>query len=259
MPVRRIVAATVLLAALAVAPTTRAASYHHLDGRTITVHAPLGLERGHAILLHGFTGTHAFWRTQPAAGLLYRLQLQGYRVITPDLPYSGPRQGAKTRARLARNGDAGRGYVRGWRRAFHRILHWTEHRYGHKPTIVGGISWGGYHAMQAACATPSLAGWFAISPVVDPGALAEFHGLDTSAMTLDHCSARLAARPGSLSYGDADTRVGVLPQQHLAGLLATTAQTVRVRRYPGLDHTTTPAAIARVLRFTRTLCARSTA
>lgn len=244
----RLYAATLTTLALALPATANAAT---LDGRAITAHPPLTTERGHIILLHGFTGDHTYFNTAtPANSLLYQLRRQGYRVVTPDLPYHGPDQGAKIRARLTRDNDGGASYARMWRRAFHRIVRWTNRRYGHAPTIVGGISWGGFHAMQAACTEPHIAGWFAISPVVEVARLNEFAGFDTRGLSLDPCAHRLATMPGRMSYGDADTRVGVLPQQHLATLLANSSS-VRVRRYPGLDHTTTPAAIARVLRFTR--------
>lgn len=214
-----------------------------------TVYPATSHERAHAILLHGFTGDHTFYEQAPANTLLQGLRAQGYRVIVPDLPYSGPEQGPNTRARITQDADGGLSYTRQWRNTFRRLKRWTDKRYGHLPTIVGGISWGGWHAMQAACAMPSISGWFAISPVVDPGYLGELAGTDTGRMALGPCATRLRARAGSLSYGDQDTRVGVLPQRRLGALLR--GRSVHVKCYPGLDHTTTPAAIERALRWAK--------
>lgn len=103
--------------------------------------------------------------------------------------------------------------------------------------------------MQAACAMPSVRGWFAISPVVQPDYLMELQGVDTSRMGLDHCTPRLRARRGSLSYGDADPRVGVQPQRRLADMLA--GPLVSMIAYAGLDHTITTQAIDFALRSTK--------
>lgn len=218
-----------------------------IDGRNVAVYKPLARERGRVILLHGFTGDETFYRTAPANHILYRLRKRGYQVLTPALPYSGPRQGAKLRKRLTTDADGGAGYLATWRTYFDHITAWADRHYGRSRTLVGGISWGGYNAMQAACSSQRVAGWFAISPVVDPAQLGELAPVDTHALGLDRCATRLAKLPGRLSYGDADTRVGVAPTQRLAALLR--GPLVSVRRYHGLGHTTTLPAISRVANW----------
>jgi pimeloyl-ACP methyl ester carboxylesterase len=224
------------------------ASASRVDGHTVTVYQALSHTKGRVVLLHGFTGNHNFFNSAPSNGLLYNLRREGYQVVTPDLPDSGPRMTLKLQTQLV---DGGVSYLHAWQRYFHHLIRWSNRHYGRLPTGVGGISWGGYHAMQAACHERSLKWWFVISPVVDPARLGELASLDTSAMSLDHCVSRLSSIPANMSFGDVDQRVGVIPQQRLSIMLLKDQAPIQIRQYRGLDHTTTRPAIDRVVNWLR--------
>jgi hypothetical protein len=106
---------------------------------------------------------------------------------------------------------------------------------GSRENIVGGVSYGGLHAMMAAATSDRFAGWFALLPVTRLDALAEFPGLDVPQFNPLNETAALGLLPGFLEWGTADDRVN----WHLTSQLADHLKNVRKTEYPGHAHETT--------------------
>ena len=214
------------------------------QGTTFDVY---GYASNHRVyLFHGLSGTRQAMRVHPYDRLIGQLENRGWQIIVPSLPYdAGTRQPAELRPAFA---DGGHSYRQMWQRRFHALLKSVNARYGRvADTTVMGISWGGFHALQAACNEPSISSYAVHEPVVQPTNLIEFRDLSLPDLPLGPgCLRKLAAKTGFIGYGTADTRVGVEPTVALIGRLG-----VESCRYAGLDHSTTLLAIDNMLRVSR--------
>ena len=186
------------------------------------------------ILLHGLDGTPQTMLTQPYVQLV-RMLARRYQVIIPDEPFDLATVQANGAQAWFGHYGTGSGYRIMWLQQFRRVVAWADRRYGQKRLMVAGISWGGMHAMLAACYDHDVAAYAVSSPVVDPDQLTEF---STDALTalnpnLNGCAPRLNALPGFVGWGDADTRVGDAPVE---SFLAADRR-VRSCRYHDLGHT----------------------
>lgn len=202
---------------------------------------------GRVILLHGLSGDRSIATTPPVDAMRRELVAHGWQVVVPSLPYDLG-VGQAPAVRHAVRGDGGAAYAARWHRRFARLVAWAERHHGHAHRlIVGGISWGGLHALRAACEFPEIDGYFAHEPALDPNVLTEFAGVDVRHLMLPAgCTKRLAAMRGYLSYGTADTRVGTDAVRSLIARLRAAHAHLTTRVYPGLDHSTTPE-VARAL------------
>lgn len=211
---------------------------------------------GRVFLLHGLRGHRQDFANDPAyRPVLDGLLAQGWQVVTVDEPYDqDPDQAASLQAEFTAD-PTGKTYRLLWADQIHRLISDADYLYGPAPkTLFGGISWGGFHAIDAACTDSRIDGYFAHAPVIDPTYLAEFNGfpLQDLKLTAHACPQALAQRPGYISWGGADLRVGVEPVRDLIAQLGGMGAPLASVEFPALDHSTTPETISRMLEWTQT-------
>jgi pimeloyl-ACP methyl ester carboxylesterase len=192
-----------------------------------------------AVVLHGLSSTVlSFSSTEPGSGLIAGLRAQGWYVIVPEEPYRTVP--ALIKPALA---DGGYAYRAAWDADFAGILAVNEVP-SNANLMVVGISWGGLHALMAACDDTAVSEVVVHDPVVDASNLAEFAGMSLPGLSVTSCAKRFASMRGEMSYGTLDTRVGVAPSQALAESIVSPTMSV-VREVEG--HETTAADVATML------------
>ena len=242
--------ALIAFAALAITGTAQAADTFTLNGGQVIVHT-VDQPRGRVILLHGFTGTSAFVTAVPQDQLLAGLLADRWQVVAPDLPFAGLTMPTDLGAMFTSD-PTGAAYLVMWADGFEAIAAELDRRYGSLPLVVGGISWGGYNALQAACHSSREVAWFAQAPVVDPARLWELSTFGPlPSAQLGSCMSALRETNGLISHNLLDTRVGVEPTRALADSLAGPRFTEQV--FPDLAHVTTSATNDGVLAWVRGL------
>lgn len=211
---------------------------------TVTARPPIveAANENVAIVLHGLNSTVAiFSSTQPGIGLIAGLTAQGWRVIVPEEPYGSVP--ALIKPALA---DGGVAYRAAWDADFAAILV-ANGVPADANIMVVGISWGGLHALLAACDNPEVSELVVHDPVVQASSLTEFAGMSLPGLSVTNCAARFASMRGEMSYGTVDTRVGLGPSQALAGAIkSSTMQIVREVE----AHETTAADVTMILAST---------
>lgn len=203
--------------------------------------------RTRVILLHGLNGTPATMLTDPYDKLTYALSRR-YQVIVAHEPYDTLAiQSDGDQSLFGSNRRAhGYGYRLRWLSHFRQLVAWADHRYGPKRLVVAGISWGGMHAMLAACYDPQVLAFAVSSPVVNPDTLTEFSSDALSALNLNlnGCAHRLNGKHGFIGWGDADTRVGTVAVRSLLRK----APHIESCRYHGLGHTSNSQTDSNIVR-----------
>jgi dienelactone hydrolase len=245
IPLLGVLAATLAFAAPAHASTIEVAGRHaDVYGKPTT---------GRVFLFHGLNGNRTFVHEPAFRPLLAGLRARGWQVVVPDLPYDGR---LTHQARAVRHAlrSGGMTYRATWTRYVSRLITAAEKRYGTTSRVmVGGVSWGGFHALMAACNDPRVTGYFAQTPVVDPRSLIEFSALPLADLTpwSGGCAQRLAAIPGYISWGGRDTRVGTTAVTRLMGALRGLKAPVVGREFPLMGHETPPEAAHGILSWVR--------
>lgn len=186
--------------------------------------------RGTVVLVHGLFGSPSDMAVAPFSELVRGLVREGWRVESVPLPEDGhPRDYLEAWLR-----DRPASYLARWLAEVRALI-------PRGPVVFGGVSWGGWHAIEAAAHFRHVA-WFAISPVTQVAYVAELHGTPS---TLNITS--LSDGPGFVDWGTADNRVG---WRHTKALTAAATNVAGVQ-FDGMGHTTTPAVVADVLRWMR--------
>jgi pimeloyl-ACP methyl ester carboxylesterase len=166
-----------------------------------------------AVVLHGFASTaHIFATTQPGLSLIEGLEAQGWKVIVPEEPFNS--DPARVRVELYKGGVQ---YRKLWDTMFRHDLMAAG---PFSTVMVVGISWGGLHALIAACDNPIVSALVVHDPVVDAANLTELSGLSLPGLSLQGCTGRLSTLKGEMSYATKDTIVGVAPSVALANAIA---------------------------------------
>jgi dienelactone hydrolase len=195
-----------------------------------------------AVVLHGLNSTAAiFSSTEPGRSLISGLTAQGWVVIVPEEPYASVP--ALIKPALAGGGVA---YRAAWDPDFASILA-ANHVQANANIMVVGISWGGLHALLAACDNTAVSEVVVHDPVVQASSLTEFAGMSLPGLNLSGCAKRFASMRGEMSYGSLDTRVGVGPSQALAKAMMSRSMKI-VRETAG--HSTTAADVTMILAAT---------
>lgn len=178
-------------------------------------------------LFSGFPGDKTQWSQEPQISLSNSLDAAGYQVVLLAVPVAMPELFVS--------------YGKVYRLEFESYVRSTiekiDAEYGHRKSFVGGISYGGLHAIMA---SHMFDGWFAHLPVVRLDALTEMRCIgDVSSFNPQF---ETITGRGRLSCGSSDTRVnGSLTKSLKVG-----ADVDRVE-YPGLDHETKPEAISDII------------
>jgi pimeloyl-ACP methyl ester carboxylesterase len=185
------------------------------------------------IMLHGLHGSHtALLAIHGAAQMMTDLADHGWQVVLFELPYT----------QAAWFLDGGVAYRRAYQAKLEQAMTWADTTLGQVTvTVIGGVSFGGLHALMAPSLHPGVTGYLAVLPVVAVGALTEFAGFSTPAFDPRQDVTRLAAIPGHVEWGTSDTRVDYRLTVELVAQIIQAGGQVSVREWAGLAHTGLPS------------------
>lgn len=117
--------------------------------------------------------------------------------------------------------------------------------------LVGGISYGGLHAMMSAATTGWFKAWFAHVPVTYINALTEYSSVgNVPQFNPFYDVSALKNTTGWISWGTADTRTNYLLTQQLAWRMGSS---VTKMGYTGETHDTTEQNVTDILSWASTL------
>lgn len=202
---------------------------------------------GRVFMFHAMNGTRAHDQNQ--GSVIDGLVADGYQVIAPTEPFDGPNQAHGLRAAFLADNTQGQSYRDQWAAYTHDLIAAADSLYGTAPRLLmAGQSWGGFSAMLAACSNPETDGFLVTIPVVDPTSYQLFADVPLAnlQLTAQGCSGRLAAMPGFIAWGDADSIVGTAPTR---ALVRTLGASVTSCEYAPLDHGDSPLAYAGMVRW----------
>jgi hypothetical protein len=199
---------------------------------SVAYHAPTGTPSGKRIyLFHGYNSP-GMWTSSTPLDLVNGLKADGHEVVLPVLPDG----------QTCFFANGGWQYREQFIAALNTIKASVETAHGPATkNIVGGISYGGLHAMMAAASTGHFTGWFAHLPVTRVDALTELSGVgDAKRFNPFFDVGSLKDTNGFITWGTADTRVNYL----LTVALASQMGSVIGQPYPGQDHYTNATNVA---------------
>ena len=182
------------------------------------------------IVLGGLGDEHAaqFARREPYGDFFADLASRGIEVVIPNLPDSGP--GMATRLAAIPQSQVA-AYRADWDRRVRTLVADVRRRNGDVPIGVVGISWGGLHALLAACDVHDFTAVAVHAPVTRPSILTEFSSGSLDALDPTRCR---YDEPMWVSWGTRDARVGWRGTARLA------ARVGAAGRGYDLAHETTP-------------------
>jgi hypothetical protein len=218
------------------APAIPAAGCTASFSTSVAYHAPTGTPSGKRVyLFHGYNSP-GMWASGIPLDFVNGLRADGHEVVLPVLPDG--------QTCFFTNG--GWQYREQFVAALNAIKASVETSHGPATNIVGGISYGGLHAMMAAASTGHFAGWFAHLPVTRVDALTELSGAgDAKRFNPFFDVASLKDTNGFITWGTADTRVNYLLTISLASQMGTVTQ----QPYPGQDHSTNAQNVSDMRAF----------
>ena len=195
--------------------------------------------KARVFLFPGMPGTSSQWTEQPQRELRELLLQNEIEVISLAVPLASPGNFVK-----------GQAYRDGFSNYVRQTLGKVDHAHGRKGrTIVGGISYGGLHAMMAAALFPSdFTEWFASFPVVKLSALSGYAHLgEVKAFDPAQFSTALGQRRGLLMWGTSDSTVGWTATKEFFGKLD--RNLVTGIEYPDVPHQTSKEQVAEIVRW----------
>jgi pimeloyl-ACP methyl ester carboxylesterase len=129
------------------------------------------------------------------------LSALGWQVIEFDLPNKKPVSDYWE--------DGGKAYVRAYESKLHQVVKWSEKFLGHADNyFIGGVSFGGLHALYGAEHFPVFKKYFALLPVIKLNASHEFsHYQSVPDFDPAETYTKLKNTDGFLFWNKSDTRV----------------------------------------------------
>lgn len=203
--------------------------------------APTGPSSGkRAYLYYGLnSGGIDQWSTPPLSDLVSGLRLAGDEVVLASE--------AEPQVNLCAYTNGGWQMREMFNASLNTLLDTIEAAHGPATNIIGGISFGGLHAMMGSASNGRFSAWFAHVPVTRLDALTEFAGVgEVARFNPFHDVGALALKTGYISWGTADTRVDWTLTKALADLLPST---VTKKEWTGQAHTTTSANVTDMLNW----------
>src|SRR5574343_564254 len=147
-------------------------------------------------LAHGFGGNKDTYKNEPFKSWIQDLNLKGYDVVAYNLPSLDL---LKASSFL---------YRHEFKRTMIILFSNVESSYGHLPSITGGVSFGGLHAMMSKILLPNyFDSYFAHLPVTDFTALDELKTFDSTYFNPLNEYKDLIDKNGLIIYGNIDERV----------------------------------------------------
>lgn len=184
-------------------------------------------------LIHGLRSSKSLWHSEPFATFVTELQAKGMQVITFSLPYA-------TQEMFL---DGGQAYGSDYQRFLLTLSETVNTEHGLAPhTFIGGISFGGLHAMMGISLLPDeFEAYFAHLPVTSVQALAEFPLYPNDRFSPFAHEELLASKPGRIAWGNQDMRVDYRLTQRLAEEINSYHPTaVEFVEIAGISHTSRP-------------------
>jgi len=137
------------------------------------------------------------------------LSALGWQVIEFDLPNKKPVSDYWE--------DGGKAYARAYISKLNQVVKWSEKFLGHANNyFIGGVSFGGLHALYGAEHFPVFKKYFALLPVIKLNALDEFsHYQNVSDFDPADTYRKLEYADGFLFWNTSDTKVDYLLTQEL--------------------------------------------
>lgn len=168
-------------------------------------------------LVHGLRSSEKMFATAPYVTLKDGLVNSCNQVVTFSLPY----------AERYFFEDGGIEYRRIYKEFLDFVISDTDQKYGvTSKMIIGGVSFGGLHAMMGATIEPRFTRFFGILPVTRIYALDEFKGLNATEFDPFNEVSALATKDGLLQYGTSDYRVDYRLTVELASNIGQSVQTI---------------------------------
>lgn len=194
-------------------------------------------------LLHGFGNDWTMWSSEPYRSFVYEMLDLGYDIIFITIPYF--KNVDQTRSLMANSAD----FYQMWTSRIARVKSGVENRYGLVSTnIVGGISFGGHHALLAAT-THLFDAYFALLPLVDPQSLSELSDIYApNANVLNYVSS-LSDIPGYVSWGTQDSRVDYVKSMELTVSLIGFGASISYKAHLNHGHAGSMELFAGALNF----------
>ncbi len=198
-------------------------------------------------MCHGLNGSAATWDSEPFLSVVTGLNAAGDECVLLNLPI----------AQACPFTNGGWQYREQFNTMLNAVLNDVETNRGVAvKSIIGGISYGGLHAMLGQASNGRFCAWWAHMTVTRIDALGasgnpELAGIgDVVRFNPFYEVTPLAIKPGYITWGTADTRVDWTLTRALAVQLPST---VTKHEYAGLDHTTNAQGVSDILAFAGTL------
>ncbi len=192
---------------------------------------PTGTPSGKRIYLYyGLnSGGLSFWGGAPMSDFVVSLRASGDEVVLASE--------AEPQANTCYFSDGGLQYRERFNQSINTLMNTIEATHGQSKNIIGGISYGGLHAMMGGVINGRFAAWFAHLPVTRIDALTEFAGVgNVPQFNPQYEIKALLVKPAYISWGTADTRVNWTLTKAIADQLPSI---VTKQEYAGQGHTTT--------------------
>lgn len=189
-------------------------------------------------LFHGLNSDASYWSAAPFTALISGLAAQGDESVLFNLPI----------AATCFYTNGGWQYRDQFNAMVNAVMNAVELVHGPAAkNVVGGVSYGGLHAMLATSINGRFAAWWAHMTVTRVDALTELSGVgDAVRFNPQFEVERLAMKKGYISWGTADTRVNWTLTKAIADQLP---GIVTKHEYAGLDHTTNTQGVSDILAY----------
>jgi len=181
------------------------------------------------IFIHGtIDGDHTMLLESPQYHkIITDLVAAGWQVILFDCP-------PKTANSFF---DGGKAYKEAYIAKLRQALDWAETNVGHVTTnVIGGVSWGGAHALIGAALVPDFNAYFGLLPLTQISWLTELRGISTPSFDPFSLVPQLASKRGYFEYGTADFRVNFTLTMNLISMLQQWQAPVSYKAYEGIGH-----------------------
>lgn len=203
---------------------------HQTDAGKIWVLNPQGTRR--VLLIHGMTTDHIQWCHDEPSGLVDHMWREGWQIIMIDLPATKGNSWQPLYDLLTPT------YRGNFQHTVDTVFAYADtNLHPVTETIVGGISWGGLHALMTAAVEPSVSAYFTFIPVVDIIALHGFENYGLSNFAPANEIPYLATKKAFVYWGDADAVVDSNIQTSFVTTLQNYPNTiVEAHKQAGLGH-----------------------
>lgn len=150
-------------------------------------------------ITHGFGGDKSVYDNYPFNVFFKNITDKCYQIISYDLPHGDFNEHFR---------NQGLNYRVSFTEYLLKLKSEVDSKYGSVGyNVVGGVSFGGFHALMSVELTDIFDAYFALKPVTDYTALVELANADSTQFNPFNDSLQLNKIPGLIIYGTRDERV----------------------------------------------------